>query len=424
MNAKFVRIESCRICGNANLESLLHLGNQALTGVFPKSKTELITTGPLELVKCQEKADGSACGLVQLAHTYLKNEMYGENYGYRSGLNKFMVDHLVNKAEEIKKIISLKSGDVIVDIGSNDATFLKNFDSDLILIGIDPTGFKFKGYYTDNIKLLPNFFSAEIFKKHFGEKKAKLVTAIAMFYDLDAPMEFLKDANEILADDGIMVLEQSYLPTMLEVNSYDTICHEHLEFYCLKQIKWMADRIGLKIINIELNNINGGSFCVTLAKQESSYEENKKLVQEFLDEETKKGMDTNQPIKDFELRLIKSREDLLSFINKVKSEGKKIMGYGASTKGNVLLQFCNITDMLLPYIGEINEHKFGCYTPNTLIPIISENEVKNMKPDYLLVLPWHLRENIVVKERQYLKSGGTLVFPLPKLELVDINSIK
>jgi len=423
MQIKFSKIESCRICKNPNLESLLHLGNQALTGVFPKNKTDEITTGPLELVKCQENNDDSTCGLVQLAHTYLKNEMYGENYGYRSGLNKFMVDHLSAKAEEIKKIICLKPGDVVVDIGSNDATFLKNFNNDLILVGIDPTGQKFKEYYTDQINLLPHFFNSEIFKKNYPDKKAKIITALAMFYDLDAPMEFLQNASDILEDNGILMLEQSYLPTMLEVNSYDTICHEHLEYYCLKQIKWMSDRVGLKIVNIEFNNINGGSFSITLAKQTSNLQENKQLIQSILENEVKNGMSTNRPIKEFEARLMNSREDLLHFLNQARSQNKTIMGYGASTKGNVLLQFCNITEALLPYIGEVNENKFGCFTPNTLIPIISEVEVKKMKPDYLLVLPWHLKENIIIKEKGYLEAGGTLVFPLPKLELFTNDSI-
>lgn len=423
MEPKFVKIESCRICGNKNLASLLHLGNQTLTGVFPKSKTDEITNGPLELLKCQEADDDSACGLVQLAHTYLKNEMYGENYGYRSSLNKFMIDHLADKAKQIKEKISLRTGDIILDIGSNDGTFLKNFDKNLTRVGIDPTGLKFKEYYDDKAILLPYFFDAAIFKKHFPGKKARVITAIAMFYDLDAPLKFVRDVSEILADDGIWLVEQSYLPTMLEMNSYDTVCHEHLEYYSLKQIKWMADRADLKIIDVELNNVNGGSFSVTLAKKNSALAENTSLVDKILKEEEVSGMNTNKPIEDFQSRLIKSREDLLHFLNKATAEGKKVMGYGASTKGNVLLQFCNITEMLLPYIGEVNEHKFGCFTPNTLIPIIPEEEVKKMKPDYLLVLPWHLRKNIIQKEQEYLKNGGILVFPLPELELVDINSI-
>lgn len=424
MQPKFIRIESCRICGNKNLVSLLHLGNQTLTGVFPKSKTEIITSGPLELVKCQESEDGSTCGLVQLAHTYLKHEMYGENYGYRSGLNQFMIDHLASKAERIKKIIPLQSKDIIVDIGSNDATFLKNFEKSFILVGIDPTGTKFKEYYPEHVSMFPTFFNADVFKENFPGKKAKVITSLAMFYDLDAPLEFVKHIGEILADDGIWVVEQSYLPAMLEANSYDTICHEHLEYYALKQLKWMADKAGLKIVDVEFNDINGGSFSVMFAKEKSNFKENSGLIKKILEEENRKEIHTNKPIKDFQDRLIKSRVDLLNFINKVKSEGKTIMGYGASTKGNVLLQFCNITEILLPIIGEVNPNKFGSFTPNTLIPIIDEKEVKKMKPDYLLVLPWHLRKNILEKEIDYLKSGGTFVFPLPTLEMVDINKIK
>lgn len=421
MKSKFTKISTCRICGNEKLESLLNLGIQTLTGVFPKSKKEIITSGPLELVKCKEDNNNKNCGLVQLAHTYEKNEMYGENYGYRSGLNKFMVDHLIDKSKKIKKIINLKDNDIVLDIGSNDGTFLKTFNNKLNLVGIDPTGLKFKNHYPNHILLLPNFFYADIFKNEYGPKKAKLVTSFAMFYDLDSPMKFMQEIHEILDDEGVWVAEQSYFPTMLDANSYDTICHEHLEYYCLKQIKWMADKVGFKIIDVEFNNINGGSFSITLAKFNSSLKENTKLILSILEDEKKKKMNTNLPIKAFENRLLKSRENLLHFLNKAKSENKKVIGYGASTKGNVLLQFCNITKKLLPFIGEINKHKFGCFTPNTLIPIISEIEAKKMNPDYFLVLPWHLKENIIKKEKDYLKNGGTLVFPLPKLKFVKYS---
>ncbi len=415
------RIKFCRVCGSKNIVSLLNLGDQTLTGVFPKKKNEVITSGPLELVKCQETTSGKTCGLVQLAHTYPKNEMYGKNYGYRSGLNRLMLNHLKNKAFLIKKTVLLKKGDVIVDIGSNDGSFLKNFNKNLTLVGIDPTGFK--EYYPDHIELLPHFFSAEIFKKNFPNKKVKVVTSIAMFYDLDAPIDFMTNIYDILSPDGIWVTEQSYLPAMLETNSYDTICHEHLEYYCLKQIKWMADRVGFKIVHVEFNRINGGSFSVTLAKKESHLKENVKIVNRILAKEIRIGMNSNKPIAAFHSRLKKSREGLLSFLNKTKREGKVVMGYGASTKGNVLLQYCNITPKLIPFIGEVNKSKFGSFTPSTLIPIIDEKEVKKKNPHYLLVLPWHFRAVIIEKEKTYLKKGGILVFPLPKLELVG-NSTK
>lgn len=424
MKSKYTKTKSCRICGNKNLASVLNLGDQALTGVFPKNKKEKITHGPLELLKCQERKDNSSCGLVQLAHSYSKHEMYGENYGYRSGLNKLMTDHLENKAEKIKKMVSLKSGDVVVDIGSNDASFLKNFTEDLILVGIDPTGIKFKEHYPKHITLIPDFFSADIFKKNFPGKKAKVVTSIAMFYDLDVPMDFVRNIGEILDDEGVWVTEQSYLPFMLKANSYDTICHEHLEYYCLKQIKWMADMAGLKIIDVEFNDVNGGSFSIVMAKKASSFKENKKVISKILKLEKKNGMSSNKPIKSFHARLVKSRDDILQFLIKTKCEKKTVMGYGASTKGNVLLQFCGITEAIMPFVGEVNPHKFGCFTPGTHIPIISEQEVKKKRPDYLLVLPWHFRKAIIAKEQEYLESGGTLVFPLPKLELINAKKGK
>ncbi len=424
MEPTFTKLEACRICGNKNLVSVLHLGDHALTGVFPKDKSQKITSGPLELVKCQEDETGLYCGLVQLGHTYSKEEMYGDNYGYRSGLNQSMVDHLNAKADRIKSLVKLEAGDVVVDIGSNDATFLKNFGSDLTLVGIDPSAMKFKEHYPSHIALHPDFFSAEVFQKNYPGKKAKVVTSIAMFYDLDAPLTFVQHIYDILADDGVWVVEQSYLPTMLATNSYDTVCHEHLEYYRLQDIQWMAEKVGFKIIDIEFNAINGGSFSVTLAKKEAAHVEASEHIKKILEKEKEDLMHTNTPVKSLHDKLVKMKEDLMAFIGKTKTEGKTIMGYGASTKGNVLLQFCNITPEHLPYIAEVNPHKFGSFTPHTLIPIIDEKEVKAMKPDYLLVLPWHFRNNIIEKEQEYLKSGGTLVFPLPELGLVTFQSQK
>ena len=257
----YTEIKKCRICGNTDLVSILNLGNQYLTGVFPKSQTEHITSGPLELAKCRDDHNASACGLVQLKHSYDHNEMYGDNYGYRSGLNKSMVNHLYEKVKKIQAFIQLTREDLIIDIGSNDGTLLQAYRQDgLLLVGIDPTGKKFKKYYPEHVHLIPDFFSAESVRKNFGNRKAKVVTSIAMFYDLESPMDFAEQICEILADNGIWVFEQSYMPAMLEMNAYDTVCHEHLEYYCLKQIKWIADKLDLKIIDIEFNKVNGGSF--------------------------------------------------------------------------------------------------------------------------------------------------------------------
>ncbi|MBU4289015.1 MAG: class I SAM-dependent methyltransferase [Proteobacteria bacterium] len=415
----YTEIKQCRICGNTNLISVVNLGNQYLTGVFPKSITQQITSGPLELVKCHEDRDGNTCGLVQLKHSYDHNEMYGENYGYRSGINKSMVNHLHDKVKKIQAFTQLTREDLIIDIGSNDSTLLQAYRQDgLLLVGIDPTGEKFKKYYPEHVHLIPDFFSAESVRKNFGNRKAKVVTSIAMFYDLESPVDFARQINDILADDGIWVFEQSYMPTMLEMNAYDTICHEHLEYYCLKQIKWITDKAGLKIIDIEFNKINGGSFSVIAAKPNSPFNENAELIEKVLLEESQRGLHTLIPYEEFKQRVLNHRAELHEFIKKTKDENKKIFGYGASTKGNVVLQFCDISEKDIHCIAEVNSDKFGCYTPGTNIPIVSEEEAKKMKPDYFMVLPWHFRDNIMEREKNYLDSGGKLLFPLPFLEVV------
>lgn len=415
----YTEIKKCRICGNADLVPILNLGSQYLTGVFPRSKTEHITVGPLELVKCRDEHNAKACGLVQLRHSYNHYEMYGSNYGYRSGLNKTMVNHLHNKVRKVEEFIKLRKGDLIIDIGSNDSTLLQAYQPNgLLLVGIDPTGQKFRKYYPEYVRLIPDFFSAESVRKNFGDRKAKVITSIAMFYDLESPVDFARQIHDILADDGVWIFEQSYMPTMLEMNAYDTICHEHLEYYCLKQIKWIMDAVGLKIIDIEFSKVNGGSFSVSAAKQDSPYNENTELIQKVLFEESQRALNTLIPYKQFKQRVLNHRAEILKFIKQVKSENKKIFGYGASTKGNVILQYCNISENDIPYIAEVNSDKFGCYTPGTNIPIVSEEDAKKMKPDYFMVLPWHFRDNIIERERNYLNSGGKLLFPLPFLEVV------
>lgn len=304
----YKEIKGCRICGNTELVSIINLGNQYLTGVFPRSLNEQITSGPLELIKCQEDDSLNSCGLLQLKHSYDLNEMYGENYGYRSGLNKSMVNHLQEIVKNIQESIELKQGDLILDIGSNDSTLLQAYSrSDLIRVGIDPTGRKFKDFYPEYIKLIPDFFSSDIVKEHFGNKKAKVITSIAMFYDLESPVEFMRQIYDTLADDGIWVLEQSYMPMMLEMNAYDTICHEHLEYYGLKQIKWMSDRVGFKIIDVEMNQINGGSFLVKVAKSDSPFREATFKVKKVLMEEHDQRLDSLKPYEAFKKRFIATK---------------------------------------------------------------------------------------------------------------------
>lgn len=411
MNYK--HIERCRICGNERLERVLDLGEQMLTGVFPREVGAEVTRGPLRLVKCTGGQD--ACGLLQLEDSYDLGEMYGENYGYRSGLNASMVAHLHAKVKRIQGLVSLREGDLVIDIGSNDSTTLQAYPSaGLTLAGVDPTGIKFHNYYPPHIQLIPDFFSAALVQQRFPGRKARVVTSFSMFYDLEDPMGFMRQVYEILADDGIWVFEQSYMPTMLDTNSYDTVCHEHLEFYALRQIQWMAARVGFRIVDVEFNDVNGGSFSITVRKAhgDASVEP---AVQEILDREEARGLLGLKPLHEFASRVEQSRDVLRAFLAQARAEGKRVAVLGASTKGNVLLQYCGLTLDDAYAVAEVNAEKFGCYTPGTWIPIVDEKVLLQDEPDYLIVLPWHFRK-FFLANRKWKKAK--LVFPLPKLEIV------
>jgi hypothetical protein len=318
----------------------------------------------------------------------------------------------------LERLIPLKENDLVIDIGSNDATSLKAYKSKCKKIGIDPTGIKFKDHYTNDITLLPDFFSANLFQQSFPNSKAKIITSIAMFYDLESPTDFVNDIFNCLHDEGVWHFEQSYMPSMLRTNSYDTICHEHLEFYSFKVVKQLLENCGMKVVDVQMNAVNGGSFAVTAAKKNASLLVNTALINWMLQQEEDMALDTIKPYKEFEERVFKHRKNLTNLINALVNDGKKVFGYGASTKGNVLLQFCGLTSKQIPFIADVNEQKFGCYTPGTNIPIISEKEARAMKPDYFLVLPWHFKNTILERETEFAEQGGKFIFPLPEIEIV------
>jgi hypothetical protein len=401
----------CRICCSRNLLTVLSLHEQYLTGIFPRTRGEPITKGPLELAWCSD------CGLLQLRHSYDPNEMYGTNYGYRSGLNRSMVEHLTDKANGLVAMARIQASDVILDIGSNDATLLKAFPDDTRRVGIDPTGSKFVEHYGD-LELIPEFFSTDAVDGALQGTKPRLITSIAMFYDLESPVAFVRDIERILAEDGIWHFEQSYMPSMLRTTAYDTICHEHLEFYSFAVVKDLLESCGMKVLEVVMNDINGGSFAVSASKMKAPYTPNYPVIDWLLRQEAAMGLNTPAPFREFERRIFDHRTQLLELIEAIVGSGKTVLGYGASTKGNVLLQFCNISERLIPAIAEVNEDKFGCFTPGTEIPIISEAEAAAIRPDYYLVFPWHFKHGILQRERDFRARGGRLIFPLPEIAIV------
>lgn len=407
----YKEIQECRFSKSKDLKTVLKLNDQVLTGVFPKPN-EFVESGPLELVFSEDSC------LLQLKHTYFPEKMYGMNYGYRSSLNQSMVNHLTDKAHMLETLVRLKESDTVLDIGSNDSTFLKAYNINCTKIGIDPTGIKFSKYYPENIKLVSDFFNRKNYDS-VSNTKAKIITSIAMFYDLDNISPFVQDVYDCLDDDGIWHFEQSYMPLMIRTMAYDSICHEHIEYYGMISVSKILEKHGFDIADVVTNSINGGSFAVTAVKKNNNkIQRNTPVINWMLNKEYQMGYATVEPYLVFAKKVEEHRNQIKDLIIKLKQFGKTIYGYGASTKGNVLLQYCGLTNNEITAIAEVNEDKFGCVTPGTNIPIISEAEAKSKNPDYFLVLPWHFKEGILRREQEYLKNGGHFIFPCPDIEII------
>jgi hypothetical protein len=409
------KLKNCRVCGTTDLVEVLNFGDLALTGVFPATREEQISSGEVRLLVC------NGCGLVQLGDTFPPEEMYGENYGYRSGLNASMVAHLKRIASRLEVRANLSPGETVLDIGANDGTLLRSYGIEgLKKIGIDPTIAKFSEFYeadkkTNPVTTVADFFNASNFDAASADR-ASIVTSIAMFYDLESPVAFARDVKHCLTPDGIWYFEQSYMPWMLRSGAYDTICHEHLEYYSLTTIKRILDDAGLYLIDAATNAVNGGSISVLASPSEgagiSVY------AQWLLEQEVEAKVHDPATWVDFRNRVEQRQHDLKSLLERLKESGATVMGLGASTKGNVLVMTTPVTEELVSKVGDVNPYKYGRFLPGSHIPIVSEEEVLAENPDYLLILPWHFRETFMERLQPYLAGGGRLIFPLPDLEVV------
>jgi C-methyltransferase C-terminal domain/Putative zinc binding domain/Methyltransferase domain len=403
----------CRLCGSKQLLEMLSLGEQYLTGVFPKNPETKVLSGELTLQRCEE------CTLVQLGHSYDKNLMYGMNYGYQSSLNDSMKFHLKTIAERIRDYLILLEGDVIVDIGSNDGTFLSFFENvGLKRIGIDPTISKFADSYHPDIIKVPEFFTKDSFNS-VSDKPAKFISSISMMYDLDDPVNFALQVHDCLDDNGFWFFEQSYLGLMLEKLAYDTICHEHLEYYSAFTIHNILNRTGFIVRNIELNSINGGSIAILASKKKSEFDEHCDEFIALLKDELNEKLNTSDKLIKYSDNVKLHRKNLMKLVNKYLLQGKTISALGASTKGNVLLQYCGLDRTKISMIGDVNPDKFGCVTPGTHIPIVPESKVFELDPDIILILPWHFEETFTNKTEDFVKNGGIVIFPLPTINVLD-----
>jgi len=410
----------CRNCKQKKLKKIVPIGSQPISSVFYKSKKNNLKEYSLDLYKCNN------CDLVQLSKLAPLENMYGTTYGYRTSLSNHMINHIKKKFEKLKNNFLLKKNSYILDIGSNDGTFLNFFAKerkDLNLFGMDPSAEKFKKFYNKKINVIVDYFSKKKFFSFLDQrnykKKFSIITSFAMFYDIEDPNSFTKDIYDLLSKEGIWISEFSYFPLLLKNLTYDQICHEHVTYYTLSTFEEVVKKNGFKIIDFSLNEINGGSIEVVCAKEESKYKCNDKKLKLIFDDEKKINKESYFK---FYQRINNIKKTLKLFLNNTKKN--EIIGYGASTKGNIVLNHCKISANNLKYICDSNPYKFGRFTPGTNIKIISKEQMRKIKPKYLLVLIWSFRSEVIKQEIRLIKNGVKLIFHLPMFHIVDKSNYK
>jgi len=409
---------TCRVCGSGSLKKVIDLGPQYLQGSFVKPGKEMPSNRKIDctLVRCNPEEDENACGLLQMEHSVPPEILYAA-YWYRSGTNNTMRNHLKDIVDSVKATVSGIKNPLVLDIGCNDGTLLGYYPKNFIKYGCDPSDV---AQEVKEATVVQDIFPSEELFKLLEGKKLDVITSIAMFYDLESPVDFVKGVSRFLASKGVWVFEMSYMPKMLELDSYDTICHEHLEFYSLAVLEKILEMGGMKIFKISFNDINGGSIrCYATHANNSSHDkkENYHLINEIRQKEFDLELDTDKPYVEFQQRIEKLKVELYDLLVKLKKENKKVHIYGASTKGNTILQWCNIDHTLVDFAAERNPDKFGASTLGTNIPIISEEESRAMNPDYYLVLPWHFREEFIERENETLAKGTAIIFPIPVINI-------
>lgn len=410
---------TCRVCHSPNLNTVIDLGDQYLQNVFikkglPKPSKRKI---PTILLRCDPTKDNNACGLLQLAHTTPAEILYS-TYWYRSGTNKTMKSHLKSIADESVEMVG-KSKARVLDIGCNDGTLLSYYPKEFIKVGIDPSNAI--NDIRNGIAVIQDIFPSLELEKEMNGKKFDIITSIAMFYDVEDPIEFAVNVKKNLSQKGLWIFEMYYMPNMLKLNSYDTICHEHLSYYSLAILEYILKKSNLKMIKVTLNNINGGSIrCYATHTNNFKYKKFEYLqtLKELRQQEFDMELDTDRPYKDFQERINLHREELTALLKKLKREGKKIHIYGASTKGNTILQFCGLDNTIIDYAADRNPEKDGAITLGTNIPIISEEKSRAMNPDYYLVLPWSFKDEFLQRESNMIKKGAGMIFPFPTIEII------
>ena len=412
---------TCRVCGSAALKPIMSLGDTYLSK-FGHTRADFVDRPlPLDLVRCSPEDDENACGFVQLRHTTPYDLLYRE-YFYKSGVNRTMTEHLKGIVESITEVVDLAEGDIVVDIGCNDGTMLGFYPTTLTRVGFEPALNLREEVSALGISVIPDYFDHEDYLALYSQK-ARVVTSIAMFYDLDDPNAFVDSVRRVLREDGLWVIEMSYFPSMLAANAFDTVVHEHLGYYTIQVMDYLLRQHGFSILKVELNDINGGSFRLYCAHANAvgKYYEVDKSVHELSVKEFELALETDKPYQQFAARIERIRAQVRDFLETAVQEGKRAYVYGASTKGNSLLQYMGVSERLIVAAAERNPYKWGKYWRGPGMQVVSEEEARATKPEYFLVLPWHFKEEFLEREQEFLRRGGKFIFPLPEFQVIGWN---
>ncbi len=420
MNMNPTYRETCRVCGSTTLTKVVDLGEQHLQGSFIGADGKMPPMRKIEtsLVRCNPMRDERACGLLQATVSVPPTILYTD-YWYRSGTNRTMTDHLRDIVDEVVEMVG-KPAARVLDIGCNDGTLLRHYPADYVRYGVDPSDAA-KSVSSD-VKVVNGLFPSEQLTRLAQGEKFDAITSIAMFYDLEDPTAFARAVKEQLDQGGIWCFEVSYMPVMLQHNSYDTICHEHLEYYSFAVLECILRQVSMKVVRVSLNDCNGGSIRVHATHSDNflidGIASSEATIRELRQQEFDLRLDTDDPYLNFQNAIERHKTELPALLRRLKTAGKKIHVYGASTKGNTILQTCGIDNSLVECASERNPKKFGARTLGTNIKIVSEEESRSRHPDYYLVLPWHFKEEFLNREREMLEAGVGFIFPLPQIEIV------
>jgi len=419
----YKEIEKCRVCGNNNLLEVISIKEQFLSPTFVETNNNNYLSEikvKQTLLLCDKENDG--CGLLQMKETVNPDLLYSQ-YFYRSSTNELMKNDLKKVVEFTKNNINLAANDIVVDIGANDCTMIQWFPEECKRIGVEPASNISWKNVNDSIIIVNNYFSAKAIEGVLGNKKVKAFTACAMFYDLDNPNDFVSDIKNSLADDGVFVIQLSYLPAMLRNMNFYDICNEHLEYYSLETLNYLMNKNGLEIYDASENHVNGGSILVAISHINSRIKTKRYLG--LMEKEKEYDLFNPETYKKFYHRILDLKEKIKSYIDLEIQNENKVIALGASTKGNMLLQLFDLDKTIIPFISEKNEDKVGLKTLGTDIELISEKRAREeIKPSCMLVLPWYFKEEIVKRELEYIQNGGTLLFPMPYAHTIDMSGEK